>query len=266
MQVVELKKGSVPLLVSIPHCGTGLPEDILSSMTPAALELADTDWHVDRLYDFALSLGASVLKPAYSRYLIDLNRPADNSNLYPGANSTGLCPTSDFAERPLYHPGAEPGEAEIDRRLHNFWQPYHDQLQAELKRLRETHGIALLFEAHSIRSVVPRLFEGKLPDLNVGSADGCSCSRSLLDRIESLLESQIAYSYVVDGRFKGGYITRAYGAPDAGVHAVQMELSQSLYMQEQLPFEYLPAKAETLQPLLIGLLQRMIDWAEEEVG
>jgi N-formylglutamate deformylase len=259
-----LLEGAAPLLVSMPHCGLGLPGEILAGMTGTAGELADTDWHVDRLYDFAPELGASVIRPHASRYVIDLNRPPDNAELYPGANGTELCPTSTFAEQPLYLPGKEPDAAEIERRLQHYWQPYHRALQAELQRIHAAHGRVILFEAHSIRSLVPRLFEGQLPDLNIGTAQGHSCSASLQAVVEDCLASQQRYSHVTNQRFKGGYITRAYGRPPEGVHAVQLELSQRNYMEEELPFTYLPEQAALLQPLLRQLLQGLIDWALEE--
>ncbi len=266
MQVYEFHPGSQPLLISIPHCGTHIPDDIASTMTPAALELADTDWHVDRLYDFAVELGAAIIKPSASRYLIDLNRPSDGHNLYPGADSTGLCPDSDFDRRPLYRNGSGPDAVETARRLECWWLPYHEKLQSELASLVAAHGAAVLFDAHSIRSRVPRLFEGQLPDLNIGTEDGKTCAASLLAAVKSVLEQQSDYSYVIDGRFKGGYITRAYGQPDAGVHALQLELTQCLYMRETLPFDYLPAQAAQLQPVLHALLERIIDWAHVEAG
>ncbi len=262
MQVFEFSPGSTPLLVSMPHCGTLLPEDVAACMTPAGRELADTDWHVDRLYEFAAELGAGTIKPYYSRYVIDLNRPADDSNLYPGANSTGLCPVSDFAERELYLDGRAPGDEDRQLRLDTYWHPYHQQIATELARLREQHGVAVLFEAHSIRSRVPRLFEGQLPDLNIGTAGGTSCAPELLAVIAGVLEDREDYSHVIDARFRGGYITRAYGDPPAGVHSLQLELAQCLYMQEAVPFEYLPERAARLQPLLRELLGRIIDWAE----
>ncbi|MEP5765250.1 MAG: N-formylglutamate deformylase [Halieaceae bacterium] len=266
MKTFDFIAGTGPLLLSMPHCGTELPPALAATMTPGAQELADTDWHVDRLYAFARELGASIIRPYCSRYVIDLNRPADDSNLYPGANSTGLCPTSSFAEEPLYLAGQAPDEQEVARRLEQWWRPYHQQLETELARLQQAHGIALLFEAHSIRSTVPRLFDGRLPDLNVGTAGGQSCAPAMLAAVESVLAAQQDYSYVVDGRFKGGYITRAYGAPDAGVHSLQMELAQCLYMEEELPFNYLPERAAQLQPLLQRLLQAMITWAQAEVA
>jgi N-formylglutamate deformylase len=265
MQTFEFTEGSTPLLISMPHCGTRLPDDMAATLTPAGLEVGDTDWHVEKLYDFAAGLGASVIQPHYSRYVIDLNRAPDDSNLYPGANSTGLCPTSSFADQPLYKEGCAPDADEIARRLATWWRPYHEKVQAELARLKQQHGIALLFDAHSIRSVVPRFFEGLLPDLNIGTAGGSSCAASMLSAVETLLAEQQDYSYVIDQRFKGGYITRAYGQPDSGMHSLQLELSQRNYMEEPLPFTYLPEQAARLQALLRRLIQRLIDWAKEEM-
>jgi N-formylglutamate deformylase len=264
METFTLIEGTSPLLVSIPHCGLEIPAEILARMAEVASELADTDWHVDSLYDFAPGLGASVIRPHASRYVIDLNRPPDNAELYPGANGTELCPTSTFSEQPLYLDGNDPNGAEIQRRLQNYWHPYHRALQAELQRIHSVHGCVILFEAHSIRSLVPRLFEGQLPDLNVGTAQGGSCSPALQAVVEDCLASQQRYSHVTNKRFKGGYITRAYGRPPEGVHAVQLELSQRNYMEEELPFTYLPEQAALLQPLLRQLLQGLIDWALEE--
>jgi N-formylglutamate deformylase len=264
MQVFEYTEGSGPLLLSIPHCGTALPDDIAARMTPAGLQLADTDWHVDTLYEFAAALGAGVIRSRYSRYVVDLNRPPDDSNLYPGANSTGLCPTSSFAEQPMYREGCEPDEKEIAGRLDRYWRPYHEKLQSELAGLRERHGAALLFEAHSIRSRVPRLFEGRLPDLNIGTAAGTSCAAGLLAEVKAVLSGQTRYSHIVDGRFKGGYITSAYGRPRDGVHALQLELTQCNYMAEEPPFGYLPERAGELQPLLRQLLGRIIAWGEAQ--
>ena len=264
MNTYEFSQGSTPLLISVPHCGLAIAQEIEARMTPAALEKADTDWHVDRLYDFAPALGASMIRPLSSRYVIDLNRPADDGNLYPGANSTGLCPTSDFAERPLYQAGGEPGPEEVQSRLQTWWQPYHQQVQAEMIRLRSEHGCAVLLDAHSIRSVVPRFFEGQLPDLNVGTAGGDSCAASMLAGVEALLAAQQQYSFVLNQRFKGGYITRAYGDPTAGMHSMQMELSQRNYMLEQVPFTYLSDQAGRLQVLLQAIVEYLIEWARTQ--
>lgn len=251
-------RGTRPLLLSIPHVGTHIPASLLGDYTEIALQRADTDWHLDRLYDFAHTLGASVLQATHSRSVIDLNRPPDNQSLYPGQVTTGLCPTETFRGEPLYRPGREPDAAETARRLDTCWRPYHDTLVTELARLKAQHGRVLLWDAHSIASHLPRLFDGKLPDLNFGTADGASCDRAVLDRVTALIAGSTCSS-VINGRFKGGHITRKYGQPSQGVHAIQLELCQCLYMDEQAPFDYRPDVAARLQPTLQAMLDAAAD-------
>lgn len=248
-----LSRGQLPLLLSIPHLGTTLPAEFAANMTDTAPLLQDTDWHLDRLYAFAHSLGASVLQAKVSRYVIDLNRPPGDESLYPGQTTTGLCPTETFRGEPLYGTPALGAEQQTYRLTH-YWRPYHDALRSELERLQALHGAVLLWDAHSIASVLPRLFDGKLPDLNFGTADGRSCAPAILDAVVNEAR-QSRYSHVVNGRFKGGYITRHYGAPAKGVHAIQLEMGQYLYMLEDPPFTYLEHKALSVQPLLQTLLQ-----------
>jgi N-formylglutamate deformylase len=245
----RLVRGTQPLLVSIPHAGTHIPEVLRGDYTDAALELADTDWHLDRLYAFAHEMGASVLSAVHSRCVIDLNRPPDNQSLYPGLVTTGLCPGETFRGEPLYRLGREPDAAEVECRLGLYWQPYHDALAEEIERLKALHGRVLLWEAHSIASRLPRLFDGTLPDLNLGTADGASCAPGLLAPVVAVAQAS-GYTSVINGRFKGGYITRHHGHPTERVHAIQLELCQCLYMDEQAPFDYLPAQADRLQPVL----------------
>ena len=254
MDTFTLYRGTAPLLVSLPHDGTGLPDDIAARLTPSARRVPDTDWHVSRLYAFARELGASMIVPAYSRYVIDLNRPRDNASLYPGQNTTGLCPIVQFTGEPLYQAGAEPSNAEIAERIGTFWQPYHDALKNELTRIRATHGRVVLWEGHSIRSVMPFLFEGRLPDFNLGTAGGTSCSVGLQSRLVEILAAQRDHSYVVNGRFKGGYITRHYGEPAQDIEAVQLELVQLNYMDEDT-FEYREEAAARVQRVLRVLLE-----------
>ena len=227
-----LHRGTAPLLVSVPHDGHRIPEDIAARMRPAARVAPDTDWHVARLYAFARDLGASMIVPSYSRYVVDLNRPPDDVSLYPGQNTTGLCPATQFSGEPIYRKGEEPTHADIVERVERYWQPYHTALAAELARLKAEHGRVLLWEGHSIRGDCPWLFEGQLPDLNLGTADGRSCSPQVQTQIEAELAAQTDYSWVVNGRFKGGYITRHYGDPANGIDAVQLEIAQRSYMDE----------------------------------
>jgi N-formylglutamate deformylase len=258
MDTFMLERGIAPLLISLPHDGSAIPDVLAARMHPRARRAPDTDWHVGRLYaPLARALGASVLRPRYSRYVIDLNRPADGHALYPGRRETGLVSTIGFDGEPLYLEGAEPDAAEIARRVHDYWQPYHRALQAELERLRAEHGRVVLWEGHSIRSRVPLLFDGRLPDFNLGTADGASCTADLQQRLTAVLESHNDYDFVVNGRFKGGYITRAYGRPAAGVQAVQLELAQHRYMDED-SFAYDEARAPAVQGVIERLLRQCL--------
>src|SRR5258707_5483225 len=242
--------GSTPLIISVPHAGTAIPEQLAPRLTPLALTLPDTDWHVAKLYDFAPASGATMLIAQYSRYLIDLNRPPDDAALYSAAPKTGLCPPSSFAGEPLYRAGdAALAGAEIARRRARYWQPYHDALHGLLTQTRDRFGYALLLDAHSIRSVVPRLFDGRLPDINVGTNQGSACTPALAEALSAPIDSQARWSRVYNGRFTGGYITRYYGRPAFGVHAVQIELAQSAYMDET-GTAYEPARAAPLRELL----------------
>jgi N-formylglutamate deformylase len=256
----RFKAGSLPLLVSMPHVGTDIPDDVAASLMPCAAARADTDWHLAELYGFAEEMGASVLSARWSRYLIDLNRPPENTNLYPGQDTTGLCPVDTFGRERLYREGMEPDEADVRRRLDLYWRPYHEQLRAELERLLALHGKVVLWDAHSIASQVPRFFEGRLPDLNFGTADGKSCSQGLEGTMIKLVDSQDQFSFVFNGRFKGGHITRFYGNPAGGVHAIQLEMAQCLYMNEAAPFDYRPDLAGQVQPLLRELLGAAVAW------
>ena len=252
--------GSTPMLLSIPHGGTDIPDELAGHYAPSAAARADTDWHLGKLYDFAGEMGVSVLAARWSRYLIDLNRPPEDSNLYPGQDTTGLCPLDTFMRERLYLPGHEPDAVEVARRLERYWQPYHRQLQAELERLLALHGRVVLWDAHSIASRVPRFFEGRLPDLNFGTADGTSCSLQLQGAIMQAAAAQDRFSFVFNGRFKGGHITRRYGDPARGVHALQLEMCQCLYMDEAPPFAYRPEAAARVQPLLRELMGTALEW------
>ncbi len=252
--------GTSPLLVSMPHVGTELPPGFEQRLTNEARRLPDTDWHIDRLYDFLEGIGASSLRARLSRYVTDLNRPPDNSNLYPGQDTTGLFPTDTFDRKPIYLVGQEPTNEEINERIERYWKPYHEQLAAMLAGIRDQFGYALLWDAHSIRSETPRLFEGRLPDLNLGTAAGSACPAKLASRLELIAKSTESYTAVLNGRFTGGYITRHYGAPDDGIIAVQLELTQISYMDESYPFTFNDKKAGRLRPMLRSLLDTFVDW------
>jgi N-formylglutamate deformylase len=262
--VFQLQQGRVPLLISLPHVGTEIPPEISERLVPRALISEDSDWHLERLYrPLAEKLGASLIVPRYSRYVVDLNRPPDDQPLYPGASGgTGLVPTRFFTDDPLYLDGAEPDAAAIAARREAYWRPYHDALAAELVRLRAEHGHALLFDGHSIRSELPWLFEGELPALNLGTADGAACAPAIAAGLAALLAGQTKFSHVVDGRFKGGYITRHYGRPAQDVHAVQLEMCQRCYMDEALdPRQaYDEAAAAEVAPLIERMLSTMLAW------
>ncbi len=250
----SLVQGSVPLLVSMPHIGTHIPASLRADYAPRALEVEDTDWHLHTLYNFLDELGASVLKPVHSRYVIDLNRPPDDAPMYPGASNTELCPTRFFTGEPLYRPGHEPDPAQRAARRAQYWQPYHTALADELSRLKALHGVALLWDAHSIRSEIPWLFEGRLPDLSIGTANGTSAHATIADATVQACAAYPHVSTVLNGRFKGGYITRNYGRPDSAIHAIQLEMCQHLYMQEQVPYAYDAEHAKGIQPVLARMI------------
>jgi N-formylglutamate deformylase len=250
-----LKRGTTPLLISMPHVGTELPDELAARMIPVARTVPDTDWHLKELYDFADELGATVIAARYSRYVIDLNRPPDNASLYPGRDTTSLCPLDTFDNEALYLAGQQPSEQEIAQRLQRYWQPYHDALAQEIDSLHKQHGRVWLWDAHSIRSVLPRFFEGRLPDLNFGTADGHSCAPAASQRVMDAAGRATAYKAVLNGRYKGGYITRKYGDPSRNVQAIQLEMAQVAYMDETPPFAFDAKKAAVLRPYLREMVQ-----------
>lgn len=249
--------GSIPLLVSLPHDGSEIPADIAGHMHAAARRSPDSDWQVSRLYDFARGLGAHVLRPRWSRYVVDLNRPPDGAALYPGRRETGLCPTVMFSGEPVYRDEREPDALAVAERVDRYWRPYHQQLAAALESMRAAHAHVLLWEGHSIRSQCPMFFEGRLPDYNIGTADGASCSTAVQKAIATQLQG-MAVSHVVNGRFKGGYITRHYGQPQRGISAVQMEMAQACYLDEADPERFDPALAAPAQAVLRALLEAAV--------
>jgi N-formylglutamate deformylase len=258
-----LRRGSAPLVVSLPHVGLAVPEGLRENYVPRAMALEDTDWHLVKLYAFAVKLGASVIAATHSRYVIDLNRPPDDAPMYPGASNTELCPTRFFTGEPLYREGGTPSPSEIDRRRLRYWWPYHIALRSELDRVKALHGHVIHWDGHSIRSQIPWLFEGTLPALNVGTANSTSCARSLLESLTQTLRSQSEFGFAIDGRFKGGYTTRHYGRPAEGIHTVQMEMCQATYMEEAPPFTYDEPRAAKVQRVLRTLLETALEWRPE---
>lgn len=257
--VFSFKQGTVPLLISMPHAGLRLTPTVEAGLVPEAAGLPDTDWHIPRLYDFAEAMGASLLSAEYSRFVIDLNRPSDNKPLYAGA-TTGLFPAILFEGDPLFKDGQAPSDEERASYLQKIWGPYHRALAAELERLRSEFGYALLWDAHSIRAQIPHLFDGELPDFNLGTFNGASCDPSLGAELEAVCASNPAFTHVLNGRFKGGHITRHYGDPSRDIHAVQLELVQRAYMEEFDPFNYREDLAEPTRQQIKALLQTMLDW------
>jgi len=259
MSLIEVTRGQSPLVLGLPHTGTDIPADDLTRLNETGRALADTDWHIDRLYAGLIADVTTVRTPVH-RYVIDVNRDPSGASLYPGQNTTGLCPLTDFDGRPIYRPGQEPGPEEVERRRAAYHAPYHAALAGEIDRVRALHGFAVLYDCHSIRSRIPYLFDGTLPDFNIGTNSGTTCAPGIETAVVQTCEAASGYTTVLNGRFKGGWTTRHYGRPDGGVHAVQMELAQSTYMLEAPPWAYDAARAGRLRVHLKTLLDVLSDW------
>ncbi|AMN52055.1 N-formylglutamate amidohydrolase [Labrenzia sp. CP4] len=257
MQPVDVFRGDGPVVLGVPHAGTFVPDDIKARFNDTGLKLADTDWHVDRLYSDLLP-GATMVKANFHRYVIDANRDPEGVSLYPGQNTTTLCPTTDFDGRPIYQSGMEPETGEIEARRLAWHAPYHAALQAEMERVRAKHGVAILYDCHSIRSVVPFLFEGTLPDFNTGTNNGTTCASAIEAAVVACTQAAEGYTSILNGRFKGGWTTRHYGRPAEGFHAIQMELAQKTHLAtEDTPFAYDEAKADRLRTHLKDILSAL---------
>ncbi len=264
MQPVEVREGTLPIVLGLPHAGTWLPDEVAERLNETGRALADTDWHVDRLYEGLLP-GASTVRATFHRYVIDANRDPTGKSLYPDRNTTGLCPLTDFDGTPIYEGGCEPGEDDIEQRRDAYHAHYHGALAGELERVRQERGMVILYDCHSIRSRIPYLFEGTLPDLNIGTDGGRTCD----PRVEAAMVEACAasdYSHVLNGRFRGGWTTRYYGRPEDGVHAIQMEIAQSAYMDETPPWEWRDDRAERLRGTLRTILDRLADLAQKLGG
>lgn len=260
MQTSIVKRGQAPLLISFPHVGTWLPAAIADRMTPIARHLPDTDWHVDRLYTCAEDLDATVVTATHSRYVVDLNRATDERVLYPGEDTSELVPLTTFDHEEIYLPGQRPDARAVEERIALYWKPWHDTLCGEVARLLERHRQIVLLDGHSIRSEVPRLFDGRLADFNVGTADGAAAHPELLECVVAPLTGQDTFSVAINGRFKGGYITRHYGRPSGGVHAIQLELSQAIYMEEILPLRWRDDSARRVSDIVTRYATAALGW------
>jgi N-formylglutamate deformylase len=260
MRLWDLTQGDAPLIVNVPHAGRHVPDALALRMQPQARTLPDTDWHVDELYRFVPATGTTLVVATHSRYVVDLNRDPSGALLYAGADNTELCPTRTFSNDPIYLRGEVPGEQEITARRAMFHDPYHALLAEQIARVHARHGYAVLLDGHSIAAEVPRFFAGRLPDLNLGTADGRSCDGSVEALAAGVLRQASGFTHVVNGRFKGGYITRRFGVPDANVHALQLEMVQDRYMDETRPEVFDPARAASVVALLERLVIALSEW------
>ncbi|WP_075997347.1 N-formylglutamate deformylase [Salaquimonas pukyongi] len=255
MKPVDVIQGSGPLVLGMPHCGTHVPEDIFNRLTPLGQTLGDTDWHVDRLYAGLLD-NVTIVRANFHRYVIDANRDPSGVSLYPGQNTTGLVPLTNFDGEPLWM--NEPEEEEIEARRKAWHEPYHAALAGELERVRHLNGAAILYDCHSIRSVIPFLFEGVLPDFNIGTNGGITCAPQIEHAVTEICGAASGYTSIVNGRFKGGWTTRHYGRPEQGIHAIQMELVQKTHLAtEAVPFDYDEEKAKRLRVHLAAILEKL---------
>ncbi|MBZ6074835.1 N-formylglutamate deformylase [Microvirga puerhi] len=268
---LTIRRGDAPLIVSLPHTGTDIPANYEGDLVSPWLSRKDADWWIERLYDFAANLGATTIRTAISRTVIDVNRDPSGASLYPGQATTELCPTTTFDGEPLYRPGSAPTEKDIAVRREHFFDPYHAALHAEVTRLRAKHSHVVVYDCHSIRSVIPRLFDGPLPHFNIGTNGGSSCALELTEAVEAIC-GESDFSHVVNGRFKGGYITRSLGQPASGVHAIQMELACRGYMNEPLgpvtestwPTPYDETYAEPMRAALARILNACLTFAQHK--
>lgn len=259
-EIFKLKRGNSKLLVSMPHVGTKLPGWLISRMSKEAINLPDTDWYLEELYDFLQEMDVTLIAANYSRYVVDLNRSASDISLYPGSDVTGLCPTDTFSRELIYEQETSLDAIEIKTRLNKYWYPYHHALASEIARIKAIHGNVIVWEAHSIRSEVPRFFDGELPQLNLGTADGVTCQQALIDKIVDVIKANGDYSWVENGRFKGGFITRHYAQPSLGINTMQLELAMRSYMDESsLSPSFDNDKAQSLRVLLKAMMQSILN-------
>lgn len=261
MTVFEVTEGDSPLILAMPHTGIFVPEGILAQLNETGKTLSDTDWHIEKLYQ-GLMPEATIVRALFHRYVIDANRAPSDESLYPGQNTTGLCPVTDFDGKPIYLDGQEPGPEEIESRRTEFHAPYHEAIARQIERVHARFGVAVLYDCHSIRSLIPYLFEGKLPDFNIGTNNGTTCTKSMEQSVHDICAGARGFSAVLNGRFKGGWTTRNYGQPEQNIHAIQMELAQCTHLAgETLPFDYSPQTAAKIRPYLKNILEALTNQA-----
>lgn len=254
--MIEVVQGDGPIVLGLPHTGIDVPEDVWKTLNERGRELADTDWHIHNLYSGLLDDVTTVRTPVH-RYVIDVNRAPDGQSLYPGQHTTGLCPLTDFDGQSIYGEGQAPDAAEITRRAAAYHAPYHAALSTELARVKAKHGVAILYDCHSIRSVIPYLFDETLPDFNIGTNLSTTCNVRIESAVNELCTGASGYTSILNGRFRGGWTTRHYGQPQNGIHAIQMELTQSTYMLEHAPWTYDAAKADLIREQLSNILNAL---------
>ena len=259
MSLVEITRGDSTLVLGLPHTGTEIPADCMARLNERGRAIADTDWHIDQLYGGLIG-NVTTVRTTVHRYVIDVNRDPSGESLYPGQNTTGLCPLTDFDGHPLYLAGQEPDAAETARRRVMYHDPYHAALAAELDRVRARHGFAILYDCHSIRSQIPFLFDGTLPDFNIGTNNGTTCATGIETAVHDICRAATGYTSVLNGRFKGGWTTRHYGRPAQGLHAIQMELAQATHIVERAPWDMVPDRANQLRAHLKTILETLIAW------
>lgn len=256
--MIEISRSNSPVVLGLPHTGVGVPQSIMERFNDCGKALADTDWNIHQLYDGLADVTS--VRTKMHRYVIDVNRAPEDESLYPGQNTTGLCPVTDFDGQKIYQDGEEPNADEIAQRLAKYHTPYHSALREELERIHAIHGFVILYDCHSIRSNIPFLFDGTLPDFNVGTNSGTSCDKAIEKAVYEICENAKGYSSVLNGRFKGGWTTRHYGKPNSGYHAIQMESAQSTYMSETAPWTYSEKRAAQTRSHLKHILETLTTW------
>lgn len=254
MEPVVVEEGTGPVMLGLPHTGTYVPAETRAKLNQRGRALADTDWNVHKLHEGLLPT-ATTVRATHHRYVVDVNRDPSGQSLYPGQATTGLVPLTDFEGHEIW--GQAPSGGEVEYRRERYHAPYHAALEAQMRRVQARHGVAVLYDCHSIRSVLPYLFDGQLPDFNIGTNDGATCAPALCEAVAEICSAADGYSMVVNGRFKGGWATRYYGRPEIGWHAIQMELAQSTYMEEAPPWPYLHDRADRLRVHLKDILERI---------